>query len=48
MSAGDTADTGLCRKSCGLCTVCIQGAADYAECRESNHVRAGYLPAGVS
>ena len=46
--AGNIDDTGLCRKSCGLCTECVKGAADYAECRESNHVRAGYLPAGVS
>ena len=38
---GDDSNLGMCRLSCGLCTVC---AADDITCKSQNRIRAGYLP----
>ena len=39
--AGDGYTLGVCRRACGLCTVCRHRDA---ACREANRVRAGFLP----
>ncbi|KAL3137205.1 hypothetical protein ABBQ32_006763 [Trebouxia sp. C0010 RCD-2024] len=38
---GDDTNLGMCRRSCGVCTVC---AANDSTCRSENRIRAGYLP----
>lgn len=38
---GDDSHLGMCRQSCGACTVC---STDDVACRSENRIRAGFLP----
>ena len=38
---GDDSHLGMCRHSCGVCSVCT---AEDTACRAENRIRAGFLP----